>query len=98
MTYFLCHFPEKHERALEKHGRVPGEHGRVPEEYEEVLEEQVSRPSIINPRHACMRELSCLSVCMSVFSNLPSRTFRRPTKGISGYSSENAVKLKSIFF
>ena len=39
----------------------------------------------------------CLCVCVSVFSILPSRAFRRSTRGISGYSAENAVKLKSRF-
>ena len=36
----------------------------------------------------------CVCVCVSVFSILPSRAFRRPTRGISSYSVENAVKLK----
>ena len=36
----------------------------------------------------------CVCVCVSVFSILPSCAFRRPTRGISGYSAENAVKLK----
>ena len=40
----------------------------------------------------------CLCVCVSIFSILPSRAFRHSTRGISGYSAENAVKLKSRFF
>ena len=39
----------------------------------------------------------CLCVCVSIFSILPSHTFKRPTRGISSYSAENAVKLKSCF-
>ena len=41
------------------------------------------------------RGLRCLlSVCMSALS---SRAFRRPTRGMSGYSAENCVKLNSPF-
>ena len=36
----------------------------------------------------------CLFVCVSVASILPSHAFRCPTRGISSYSAENAVKLK----
>ena len=32
----------------------------------------------------------CLCVCVSVFSILSSRAFRRPTRGISGYSAGSA--------
>ena len=39
----------------------------------------------------------CVCVCVSVFSILPSCVFRRPTRGISGYSAVNAVNLKSRF-
>ena len=38
-----------------------------------------------------------LCVCVSVFSILPSCAFRCPTRGISGYSAGNAVKLKNCF-
>ena len=41
--------------------------------------------------------VTCVCVCVSIFSILPSRTFKRPTRGISSYSAENAVKLKSCF-
>ena len=55
--------------------------------------------TLINPRHPCARRVSsfpvCLCVCVSIFSILPSHTFRHPTRGISDYSAENAVKLKS---
>ena len=39
----------------------------------------------------------CVCVCVSVFSILPYRAFSRPTGGISGYSTENAVKRKGRF-
>jgi len=39
----------------------------------------------------------CLFVCVSVASILPSHAFRCPTRGISSYSAENAVKLKKHF-
>ena len=39
----------------------------------------------------------CLYVCVSVFSILPSYTFRHPMRGISGYSAGNVVKLKRYF-
>ena len=58
--------------------------------------------SIINPRHACARVtvvvLCVLCVSVSVFSILPSRAFRRPMRGISGYSVKNAVKLRKAVF
>ena len=58
--------------------------------------------TVINPRRTCTRVTVvvlcvCVSVCVPVFSILPSRAFRRPTRGTSGYSAENAVKLKSRF-
>ena len=34
----------------------------------------------------------CVCVCVSVFSILPSRAFRRPTRGISSYSSNETKK------
>ena len=56
---------------------------------------------VTNPRRACARGLHVvvLYVCVSVsvFSILAFRAFRHPTRGISGYSTENAVKLKSRF-
>ena len=39
----------------------------------------------------------CVCVCLPVFSILPSRAFRRPLRGVSGYSAGNAVKLESHF-
>ena len=50
---------------------------------------------IINPQRACVRVTVVVLyvVCVSVISILPSRAFRHPTRGISGYSSGNAVKL-----
>ena len=43
-----------------------------------------------------MREVTVVvlyvSVCVSAFSILPSRAFRRQTRGISDYSVENAAK------
>ena len=39
----------------------------------------------------------CVCVCVSILSILPSCAFRRPTRGISGCSVENAVKLKAVF-
>ena len=54
----------------------------------------------------CVRFCSCLYkvcfgrgrlelvvLCVSTFSSLPSHAFRRPMRGISGYSSENSLKL-----
>ena len=41
-----------------------------------------------------LQQSFCVSVCVSVFSILPSRGFRHPMRGISGYSKGNAVKLK----
>ena len=58
---------------------------------------------IINLGHACTSRVTvvvlcvCLSVCVSIFSILPSCAFRRPTRGISSYSAENAAKIKSHF-
>ena len=58
---------------------------------------------VINPRRAYAPRVTvvvlcvCVCVCVSVFSILPSRAFRRSMRGISGYSAENAVKLKSRF-
>ena len=61
---------------------------------------------IFNPRRSCTARVTvvvlcvcvCVCVCVSVFSILPSRAFRRPTRGISSYSAKNAVKLKAVFF
>ena len=50
-----------------------------------------------NEGYSSHSECVYVCVCVSVFSILPSRAFRRPTKGISGYSMGNAVKLKSRF-
>ena len=54
---------------------------------------------VINPRRACTERVTvvvlCVCVCVSVFCILPSRTFRDPPRGISGYSAETAVNLKS---
>ena len=50
---------------------------------------------VINPRRACVMGtvVVCMCVCgVSVFSILPSRAFRCPTRSISGHSVENAVK------
>ena len=57
---------------------------------------------VVNPQRACARVTAvclcvCVCVCVSVFSILPSRAFSRPTRGTSGYSAENAAKLKSVF-
>ena len=54
---------------------------------------------IVNPRHAGTSRVTVvvLCVCVSVFSNLPSHAFRHPTRGISEYSVENAIKTKSRF-
>ena len=51
----------------------------------------------VNPRPACVRRVTIvvLCVCVSVFYILPSHTFRRAMRGISSYSTGNAVKLKS---
>ena len=48
---------------------------------------------IFNPLHACVRRVTVvvLCVCVSVFSIVPSCAFRCPTRGISGYSTENEV-------
>ena len=44
-----------------------------------------------------MRErVTVVVLCVSVFSILPSCAFRRPTRGISSYSAENAVKLENV--
>ena len=57
----------------------------------------------INPWRACTLRVTvvvlcvCVSVCVSVFCVLPSCAFRRPTRGISGYSAENAAKNKKTF-
>ena len=48
----------------------------------------------------CATRVTAVVLCVcgvSVFSILPSRTVRCPTRGISGYSVENVVKLKGIF-
>ena len=59
--------------------------------------------TVINPRRACARVTVlvlcvcvcvCVCVCQFVLSILPSREFRRPPSGISGYSAENTAKLK----
>ena len=59
------------------------------------------REAFINPRRACAARVTvvvlCVCMCVSVFSILPSHAFRHPMRGISGYSAENAVKLKSRF-
>ena len=57
---------------------------------------------LVNPQRTCMRVTvvilcASMSVCMSSFSNLPYRAIRHQTRGISGYSTENAAKLKSGF-
>ena len=61
----------------------------------------VVREAFINPRRACATRVTvvvlCVCMCVSVFSILPSHAFRRPTRGISGYSVGNAVKMKSRF-
>ena len=52
----------------------------------------------VNPRRTCARRVTVVvpCVCVSVFSILPSHTFRRSMRGISSYySTGNAVKLKS---
>ena len=57
-------------------------------------------PCIINPQRACAMKITvvvpcvcvCLSLCVSVFSILPSQTFRRLTRGISSYSVEMQKK------
>ena len=61
--------------------------------------QQLDNYMFINPWRACATRITVvvLCVCVSVFSILPSRAFRRPTRGISSYSAENAVKLKSRF-
>ena len=59
--------------------------------------------AFINPHRACASRVTvvvlcvCLSVYVSTFCILLSRTFRRPTRGISGYSAENAAKNKKPF-
>ena len=40
----------------------------------------------------CVCVCVCVCVYVSIFSILPSRAFRHPTRGIGGYSAENAVK------
>lgn len=59
---------------------------------------------IINPQRACTRvTVVVLSVCvcvcvyLCVLSILPFHALKRPTSSISGYSMENAAKVKSNF-
>ena len=63
--------------------------------------------NIFNPRRTCAPRVTavvlcvcvsvCLCLCVPIFSILPFCAFRRPMRGISSYSAENAVKLKSRF-
>ena len=50
---------------------------------------------IVNPLHACRARVTvailCVCVCVSVFSILLSHTFWHLMKGISNYSTGNAV-------
>ena len=55
----------------------------------------VMNDPIINPRRACVTSVTvvvlyvCVCVFVSVFSVLPFRAIRHPTRGITGYSVEN---------